>query len=175
MQGALELEASAADFLDGNRSLYAARARRKKLGLIGFRVLNRTPAEVRIDLGSSRLLCGGQSREVEAPRAVIRSLSEFTWDFLVYLILSFHPLLAAVDLFFFLGGPLYNRSLRRKLRALVDGTIVIAPGEAAEGLLGFRKVPRGPAVLRLAYAADGSGPRQIELPVAPATVENKRP
>ena len=54
------------------------------------------------------------------PAALIRKFSEFTWDFLLYTLIDFHPVLAVVDISVLLTGPLYNRRLKKQLRGLAD-------------------------------------------------------
>jgi hypothetical protein len=154
MNHAVELEVKCEDFLRNNPHLYARKAKRKKIALIGVEAANRSSADIRIELGASKLVAGDQSYGVESPDVIIRRFSEFTWDFMVYSILDFHPLLAVVDAAFFLSGPLYNRRLRKQLHLLSAAEMVVRPGESKKAILGFRGLSKTPTQLRLLCRLD---------------------
>lgn len=139
------------DFLKDNRHAYAAKARRKKIALIAVDATNRHSSDVRLLLDSSRLIAGGGNFSAERRAVVLRKLSAFTWDFLVYLILDFHPISAAIETFLFLTGPIYNWRLWRHLRHLSDGEILLRPGESTKIVLGFRGVRAALDYLELCY------------------------
>ena len=162
MNNAVELDVKCEDVLRNNTHLYAHKAKRKKIALIGVEAANRHSADIRIELGASKLVAGDQSYGVESPGVIIRKFSEFTWDFVVYSILDFHPLLAVVDAFFFLTGPLYNRRLRKQLHLLSDGEMVLRPGESMKVILGFRGVSKAPTQLHLLCRRDAGG--RLEIP-----------
>jgi hypothetical protein len=140
----VELGVKCADFLKDNHHAYAAKARRKKISLIGVEVTNRCSEDVRLLLGSSQLIAAGKIFPAENRTVILRKLSAFTWDFLVYLIIDFHPVSAAIEAFLFLTGPIYNWRLRRHLRLLSDGEKLLRPGESEKVILGFRGVPKKP-------------------------------
>lgn len=151
-----DLTITAKDFLKHNPRLYAHKARRRKIALISITVQATSQIEeVRIDLGAAKLVFGQNSCGVEAPKRIIRKFSGFTWDFLVFAILDFHPLLVLVDIFFVLTGPLYNRRLKKQLRLLSDSQMVLGPGKCERAVLAFRGVPKGAAQLQLRYRCDG--------------------
>lgn len=137
-QSTLEIKCS--DFLNDNRHFYAVKAARKKLAIIRIEVANRHASDVRLLLGSSKLEAGGKTYDVASPAVVVRKLSEFTWDFLLFAILDVHSVVALIELLVFLGGPLYNRRLRRKLNLLSDGEMLLSPGESKAALVAFRGV-----------------------------------
>jgi hypothetical protein len=168
MNHPIELEVRCEDFLKDNQHFYAHKARRRKIALIRFEANNMTDDEVRLLLDDSELFAGGQLYALQGRNLVIRKLSEFTWDFLFYLILDFHPLLAAIDLIVLLFGPLYNWRLERQLHALVDHELVLKPGERHNGLLGFHGLPAKtpPEKLRLAYSRAGAPPQQLQCEIA---------
>ena len=151
MKNPVELDVKCEDFLKDNQHLYALKARRKKIALIKVDVANKHSADVRILLGDSKLIAGDQSYKVETPATIIRKFSEFTWDFLLYMILVFEPVLLAVDIFFFLSGPLYNRRLKKQLHSLSDGEMLLKPGECKKALVGFRGVSKPADQLQLFY------------------------
>ncbi len=161
MSNAVELTVTCEDFLRDNPHLYAHKARRKKIALIGVQAANPSSAEVRIELGATKLLVGKQDYAVESPGIIIRKFSEFTWDFLVYSILVFQPALLFVDAFFFLSGPLYNRRLKKQLHLLSDSEMVVGPGDCKKAILAFRGVPKGAMQLVLHYHSDGREREQI--------------
>lgn len=151
MNEAIEVSVKCADFLRDNRHLYAHKARRKKIALISIEVVNRHSAGIRIELGATMLVAGGQSRGVEPSANIIRKFTEFTWDFVLFAILAFDPMLVAVDVFFLLSGPLYNRRLKKQLRLLSDGELFLEPGECKQAILGFRGVSEAAGQLQLSY------------------------
>lgn len=138
----MTLDVKCGDFLKGNDHLYARKARRKKIAFIRIDVTNRHSSEARLLLSTSTLTAGGKTYSVESPAVVIRKLSEFTWDFLLYLIVDFHPITASIEAFLFLTGPLYNWRLRRQLALLMDGDFVLSPGESKSALIAFRGVSK---------------------------------
>jgi len=160
MSNGIRMDITSADFLRNNPHVYALKAKRKKIALISVEGMNRHSAEIVIPWASSKLIAGDQSYSVETPDVIIRKFSEFTWDFVVYAILDFSPLLAVVDGFFFLTGPLYNRRLRKQLHLLSDGEMVLRPGETKKVILGFRGVTKAPSQLHFSYRCDG-GEQQI--------------
>lgn len=166
MKNPVEFDVNCEDFLKDNQHLYALKARRKKIALIIVKVANKHSADVRIVLGDSKLIAGGQRYNVETPANIIRKFSEFTWDFLIYMILVFEPVLLAVDLFFFLTGPLYNRRLKRQLHSLADGEMLLGPGECKEALLGFRGVSKGVDQLQMFYSCDNGEMQQVLCAIA---------
>lgn len=136
----MTVELKCEDFLKGNDHLYARKARRKKIAFIRIDVTNRHSSDARLLLSASTLTAGGKTYSPESPAAVVRKLGEFTWDFLLYLIVDFHPITASIEAFLFLTGPLYNRLLRRQLALLMDSDLVILPGESKSALIAFRGV-----------------------------------
>lgn len=162
MKNSAELDLKCEDFLKDNHHLYAVKARRKKIALITVEATNRTSTDVRLMFGDSKLMAGEQSHSVETPAIINRKLSEFTWDFAFYAILDFQPLLAAIDGFFFLTGPLYNRRLKRQLRSLSDGDTILKPGESKKAILGFRNVSKVADRLQLGYRCGESQEQQVE-------------
>jgi hypothetical protein len=153
------LDVRCADFLKDNHRAYAHKARRKKIALISVDVTNRHSSDVRLLIGSSQLIAGGKSFPAEARARILRKLSAFTWDFLLYLVIDFHPVTAAIEAFLFLTGPIYNWRLRRQLSRLTDAEVVLRPGEAAQFALGFRGVSSKPERLDLCVS-NGRGERQ---------------
>ena len=148
-----------ADFLKDNHRAYAHKARRKKIALISVDVTTRHSSDVRLLIGSTELIAGGNSFPAETRAKVLRKLSAFTWDFLFYLVIDFHPVTAAIEAFVFLTGPIYNWRLRRHLSRLTDADVALRPGEAAQFVLGFRGVSSQPERLDLCVC-DGSGERR---------------
>jgi hypothetical protein len=166
MPTAIALDVKCADFLKDNPHVYAIKARRKKIALISVEAANTQSAHVRLLLADSKLVAGGQTYKAESPTTIIRRFSEFTWDFLLYAIFAFHPVLAAVDIFFLLTGPFYNRRLRKQLESLSDGEVLLKPGERKKVLIGFQGVSMTPEQLQLAYcSADGKNV-QVQCEIA---------
>ncbi len=93
MSEAVKLNVKSQDHLNGNKSLYAHKARRKKIALIAIEVANGHSEDVRLELGATKLVTGQRSYSAEPPKVIIRKLSEFTWDFLLFAILAFDPVL----------------------------------------------------------------------------------
>jgi hypothetical protein len=98
---------------------------------------------------------------VETPGVMIRRFSEFTWDFLVYSVLDFQPVLVAVDVLFLLSGPLQNWRLKRQLKLLSDGELVLRSGDCKKAILGFCGVSNGAGQLRLFYRQENGDQRKI--------------
>jgi hypothetical protein len=166
MTGSTGLEVKCEDFLKDNPHLYAHKAKRKKIALVSVEAAAQGSSEdVTVALGSARLLAAGGSYGVEKPGRIIRRFSEFTWDFLFYLLIDFHPVLALVDVLFLLTGPLYNRRLKKQLRLLSDGEMVLRPGERKTAILGFERVPSGATQLQLWYRHGNGDPQRIECDV----------
>jgi hypothetical protein len=165
MSNVTDLDLNCADFLKDNRHLYAHKARRKKIALIRVDAANRGSSQVRIELGAATLVVEGRGHTVESPRVIIRKFSEFTWDFVAYSILDFHPVLVFIDAFFFLTGPLYNRRLKKQLRLLSDSDMVLAASDSREAILGFRGVQKGSAALQFSYRKDGGEPQQMRYDI----------
>ena len=162
MTNTTDLAIKSDNFLKNNPHLYAHKARRKKIALISVKVdAGSHCEEVRIDLRTATLIAGEKRYNVEAPNRLIRKFSEFTWDFLFFAILDFHPVLVAVDVFFLLAGPIYNRRLKKQLRLLSDGEMVLQPGECKKAILGFRRVSKGATQLRLRYRCGGGEQQEI--------------
>ena len=153
------LDVRCADFLKDNHRAYVQKARRKKIALISVDVTSRHSSDVRLVFGSTQLIAGGHSFPVETRSKILRKLSAFTWDFLFYLVIDFHPVTAAIEAFFFVTGPIYNWRLRRHLSRLTDADVVLRPGQAGQFVLGFRGVSSQPERLDL-YVSDGSGERR---------------
>ncbi len=152
LENTTDLSITAKNFLKHNPRLYAHKARRKKIALISITAQAASHIdELRINLRAAKLVVGSKSYDVEAPKRIIRKFSEFTWDFLIFAILDFHPVLVLVDIFFVLSGPLYNRRLKKQLRLLSDDEMALRPGELKKAILGFRGVPKGAAQLQLWY------------------------
>jgi hypothetical protein len=145
------------NFLTGNHHVYAIKASRKKIAILRIQAANGDSSSVRLLLGGSRLTAEGKTYNVEDPVRTIRRFSEFTWDFLLYSIIDFHPVLALIDASLFLTGPVYNRRLKRQLALLSNSEMCLAPGESKTALLAFRGVrPNTEHLLVPAAAADGS-------------------
>ena len=159
MTGQIALDVKCVNFLKDNQRVYALKAARKKIALIGLDATNSHSSDVRLVLGSSQLIADGKSFPVESRAVILRKLSPFTWDFLIYLIFDFHPVLAAIDAFLFLTGPIYNWRLRWQLKLLSDGETLLRPGESTKVVLGFRGVSTKPDQLKLCYCC-GDGETQ---------------
>lgn len=134
----MKLEIKSDDFLTDNAHVYAIKARRKKIAILKITASNRTAIDVRLLLGSSKLTVRGKTYDVEQPEAVIRSLGEFTWDFLLYSIIDFHPVTMVIDAALFLTGPIYNRRLRQQLSLLSAHELDVPSGECRSALVAFR-------------------------------------
>ena len=148
------------DHLKNNRHVYALKAHRKKIAIIRLHAKNAQRAPLRIRFTELRLLAGGEQYSAEPGDGVIRKLSEFTWDFLLYLVLDFHPLVALVDLSLFLTGPLYNRRLRKQLNELIADDLLLEPDEEQTFLVGFRGLKKSAALeqLRVGYRIESDPP-----------------
>jgi hypothetical protein len=139
MNDGATLEVKCDDVLKDNRYVYAMKARRKKIALVRLEVTNPQSSDVQVILGSTTLAAAGKTFcGAESPAVIVRKLSEFTWDFLFYWIIAFHPVTAAIEACLFLVGPLYNRRLRRQLALLSDSEIVLRPGESKTAVIAFR-------------------------------------
>ena len=158
---AMNVEVQCDNFLSDNRHLYAMKANRKKIAIIRIRATNRDTSGVRLLLGSSKLIADGKSYDVEDPAKFIRKLGEFTWDFLLYAIIDFHPIMTIIDTSLFLTGPIYNRRLKRQLAALSNGELLLSSGESKTALLAFRSPSKNHERLRLSAVAAGG----MELPL----------
>jgi hypothetical protein len=146
------IELKCEDYLQDNSHLYAYKARRKKIAIVRVEIATAGAADaVRIDLGTAQLIVAGRSYRVEPPERIIRRFTEFTWDFLLYLVVDFHPLLSMVDLAALVSGPVYNRRLKNQLRLLTNGEIVLRPGERKNVLLAFQDVTAEGARLQVTY------------------------
>ncbi|MCH8218962.1 MAG: hypothetical protein IH892_19565 [Planctomycetes bacterium] len=98
MANALPLKIVCEDFLRDNRRLYAHKAKRKKIALIAVEAVCMGDSEtVTLDLGAAELVTDKKRHGVEPPDRLIRRFSEFTWDFLFFLIVDFHPVLSLID------------------------------------------------------------------------------
>jgi len=149
------LEICCSDFLKDNPHVYAHKARRKKIALIKLDLANEGDAAVEVDLGAAHLIAGGNSHAAEAPETLIKKFREFTWDFILFAIFDFHPLLVMIDLFFLVTGPLYNRRLRRQLRQLTNESITLKAGEKKSVVLGFLNMMQAPESVKLRQQDDG--------------------
>ncbi len=138
MNGQHTIRVTCVDVLKDNQHVYARKARRKKIALVRIEATNPLSRDVQVLLGTAQLTAAGQTLGIEPPPAVLRSLSEFTWDFLLYSIVDFHPIAAAIDVCLFLTGPIYNRRLRRQLALLSDRDMVLHPGESKTAIAAFR-------------------------------------
>ena len=136
----MPVEVSCTDFLKDNPHIYAHKARRKKIALIKLELSNDGDTPMEFDLGSTTLIAGGKSHDIKAPETLIKKFREFTWDFIIFAIFDFHPILIMFDLLFLVMGPLYNRRLRRQLRDLTNEPLTLKPGEKKTVVLGFLKV-----------------------------------
>ena len=162
MTNPVPLQIKCEDFLKDNSHLFAHKARRKKIALIRVEAAaDSQSAEVHIDLGNAKLSVGEMTYNAEPPDCIIRKFSEFTWDFLVYLVLDFNPVLAVVDVMAFLSGPLYNRRLKKQLRLLTVCEMVLKPGEHKTAILAFRGGSSGAGQLHLDYRVGNGEPLRI--------------
>jgi len=162
----VDLEVRCEDYLKDNHHFYAFKAKRKKIAVINVEVVNKSAADVQLLLDESTLRVADRICNLELRATIFWKLSEFTWDFLLYLILDFHPLLAAVDMFFLLSGPLQNRMLKKQLHALSDGEMLLKAGESNKVLLGFRGVSKGPRQLQLVYCVARSEKHQLQCDIS---------
>ena len=107
------------------------------------------------------MIAGGKTFAAESPAVVLRKLSEFTWDFLLYPLLGFHPITAIFEMGVFLTGPLYNRRLRRQLALLTDADLSLRPGESKTAIVAFRGVPKGLERLTIIFR-DGATEQELQ-------------
>jgi hypothetical protein len=151
------------DLLIDNHYLYAHKARKKKVALVRIEVTNPLSVDVQVRLGSTKLTAAGKTFDTERPAVILRKFSEFTWDFLFYAILDFHPITAAFELCVWLTGPLYNRRLRRQLVLLTDSDLSLRPGESKTAMVAFRGVPKDLERLTIVFRC---GETEVEQQVA---------
>jgi hypothetical protein len=145
------------DFLKAAAPWYAGRARRKKISLFQVEARNGSAAPLTIDFARARLRAGGREHAAERGEDIARALATFQWDFLFYWLLHFSLWELAVELALFLAGGLFNRRLRRGLRAVLDRPVTLLAGEKAQGLLAFRMRPgEAGAELELPWSQEGS-------------------
>ena len=130
------------DLLKDNNHWYALKARRKKIALLRVEVTNTQASDALVRFGSTKLIAGGKTFGTESPAVVLRKFSEFTWDFLIYALLDFHPVMAILDVSLLLFGPLYNRRLKRQLALLTDADLSLRPGESKSAIVAFRGVAK---------------------------------
>ncbi len=162
----LSLEVVCEDHLKDNRHLYAHKARRKKIALIAVEaVCGCTSGAVTIDLGAGELISDKKRYAVEPPKRIIRRFTEFTWDFLLFLVVDFQPMVCLIDFLCLLVGPLYNRRLRRQLRLLADGEMTLRAGERKKAILGFRGLRGAPTQLQLTVRYPDGRSEQMECPI----------
>jgi hypothetical protein len=134
----MNVEVRCDNFLSDNRHVYAIKANRKKIAIIHIQVTNRDTSGVQLLLGSSKLFADGEAHDAEDPEKIVCKLSEFTWDFLLYSIVDFHPVTAIIDMSLLLTGPIYNRRLKRQLALLSNEDLSLSAGESKSALLAFR-------------------------------------
>jgi hypothetical protein len=149
------LDVKCEDFLRDNRRIYARKAKRKKISIISLEATNQHTTELRVLFGESKLLSGAKTYSPENSAVVFRKLSEFTWDFLIYSIIDFHPVAAVFEAFIFLTGPLLNWRLKRQLKLLSDGELPLRPGERKRVLLAFPGVTQKLDELHLSFSQQG--------------------
>ena len=142
MSDPITLSVKCDDLLKDNSHWYALKARRKKIALIRVAVTNTHASDVLVRFGSTKLIAGGKTFGTESPAVVLRKFSEFTWDFLVYVLLDFHPVMAIFDVSLLLFGPLYNRRLKRQLALLTDADMSLRPGESKTAIVAFRGIAK---------------------------------
>ena len=145
----MAVDIKCSDFLTGNDHVYARKARRKKIALVRVDVTNGEAEPVVVQLGSSALIAAGSKYHPKEPAVIIRKLGEFTWDFLLYAIIDFHPVTAALDMAVFLTGPLYKRRLKRQLMGLTNGELLVNPDESKTAVVAFRGVAQKPEKLMM--------------------------
>lgn len=161
----MNIDIECEDFLQNNSHWYATKAARKKIALILITATNRQSSDLWLLLGATRLTAGGKDYEAEQPTVVIRKLSEFTWDFLLFAITDvLNPVIAVAEGLVFLGGPLYNRRLRGRLKLLTDTDLLLPPGESEVALVGFRGVRKDEALqaVTIPYQTADGNKRQLE-------------
>lgn len=159
------LDVKCDNFLKDNPCVYAIKAARKKIAIVRVELTNRQSTDVLLVLGSSKLTAGGTSYKVEKPAVVLRKLREFTWDFLLFPIIDFHPVTAVIELFFFLVGPLYNRRLKRQLSLLSDADMLLSPGETRTALLAFRGIRNNLESLTIPVRYSNGDEKQLQIAI----------
>jgi len=142
------------DVLKDNGHWYAIKARKKKLALVRIEVTNSQSEDVQIQLGKTKLTAAGKTFAAESPAVILRKLSEFTWDFLLYPLLDFHPVTAAIEVCVLLTGPLYNRRLRRQLALLTDADLSLRPGESKTAVVAFQGAAQELERLTIVFRCD---------------------
>lgn len=138
----MTLSVKCEDILKNNSHLYAHKSRRKKIALVRIEVTNPQSSDVQIVFGKTTLTAAGKTYAAESPAAILRKLSEFTWDFFLYPLLEFSPITAVFEICVALTGPLYNRRLRRQLALLTDADMTLRPGESKSAIVAFRGVAK---------------------------------
>ena len=144
------------DLLKDNSHWYALKARRKKIALLRVEVTNTQSSDVLVRFGSTKLFAGGKTFGTESPAVILRKFSEFTWDFLVYVLLDFHPVMAIFDVSLLLFGPLYNRRLKRQLALLTDADLSLRPSESKTAIVAFRGVAKELERLTIVFRCGGT-------------------
>jgi hypothetical protein len=135
--------------------MYAAKARRKKIALVRIDVTNGDAIPVVARVGLSSLIAAGTTYYPEEPAEIVRKLGEFTWDFLLYSLIDFHPVTAVLDMAVFLSGPLYKRRLKRQLKSLSNEDLLVPPGESKTAIVAFRGVAQKPDKLTMVLGVHG--------------------
>ena len=166
MTNALPLKVVCEDFLQDNHRLYAHKAKRKKIALIAIEAASSSASgTLTLDLGAAELISDKKRHGVEPPEYLVRRFTEFTWDFLLFLVVDFHPILSIIDLLGLLGGRFYNRRLRRQLRLLSDGEMTLGTGERKKVVLGFRGVRGSATHLQLPVRYQDGKSEQVTCPI----------
>jgi hypothetical protein len=160
----MAVDVKCSDFLDGNEHLYARKALRKKIAMVRVEATNNGSSAARLRLGSSTVTADGKKVSADVPAVIIRKLGEFTWDFLLYAIIDFHPVTAVFDLTLFLTGPFYQRRLRRQLAMLTNEDLLLSPGESKTVIVAFRGVATSPAKLTTVILV-GDTEKEVEYAV----------
>jgi hypothetical protein len=156
------------DVLKGNSYLYAHKSRRKKIAIVRIEVTNPLSADVQVAFGSTKLIAGGKTFVAESPAVILRKLSEFTWDFLIYPLLDFDPLTAIFEVCVLLSGPLYNRRLRRQLALLTDTDLTLRPGESKSVMVAFRGAAKELERLTIVFrSGEATAEQQVAFQTAP--------
>ena len=164
----MNVDIQCVNHLTDNDYVYAMKAKRKKIAIIGVRAMNRDTSPMRLLLGSSKLIADGRSYDAEDPAAIRRKLGEFTWDFLLYSLIDFHPISAIVDMSMMLTGPIYNRRLKRQLALLSNTELSLSTGESKSALLAFRGPSKHLDSLRLRGVDADGGESMLEFKIGTA-------
>jgi hypothetical protein len=160
----MSVDVKCSDFLARNDHLYARKARRKKIALIRIDVTNGDALPVVVRLASASLTADGRTYHPEDATLIVRKFGEFTWDFLLYSLIDFHPVTAVLDMAVFLSGPLYKRRLRRQLKMLTNADLPVPPGASKTAVLAFRGVAQKPEKLTMFLGVNGDE-RTVEYSV----------